>query len=104
MWILLIIGCFSIIEADLGDNKGWNLTIVRELFFLPFYYIEYLYKEKLEKNDNLNNWIYFLVLFVIQFLLLKKYKVLTFIVVWCNDFNRSNILLPYITSATRIMF
>lgn len=104
MGILLIIGCISVIKANTGDIKGWNLTIVRAMFLLPFYHMGYLYKEKLEKRDNLNNWIYFLFLFVIQFLLLKKYKVLTFTVVWCNDFNRNNILLPYITSITGIMF
>lgn len=104
MCIFLIIGCFSIIKANSGWINGWKLTIVRAIFLLPFYHMGYLYKEKLEERDNLNNWIYLLILFVVQFLLIKKYKVLTFTAVWCNDFNRNNILLPYITSATGIMF
>lgn len=102
--ILLVIGCLAIINANEGNIKGWNLTIIRAMFLLPIYHMGYLYKEKLEQKDNLNNWIYFFFLFIIQFILIKKYRSLAFTVVWFNDFNRNNILLPYITSITGIMF
>lgn len=104
MGILLVIGCLAIINANEGNIKGWNLTIIRAMFLLPIYHMGYLYKEKLEQKDNLNNWIYFFFLFIIQFILIKKYRSLAFTVVWFNDFNRNNILLPYITSITGIMF
>lgn len=104
MILFIIIGCTGVYLANIGYNKNWNLIIVRTMFLIPFYHMGYIYKDKIEKRDCLNSYIYFLLLFAIQFLLIKKYKVLTFTVVWCNDFNKFNILLPYVTSVTGIMF
>lgn len=102
--IIFSIGCTGIFLANDGYLNGWYLPLIRTMFLLPFYHIGYLYKEKIEKKDSLNNYIYFLLIFTIQFLLIKKYKALGFSSVWCNDFNKTNILLPYITSLTGILF
>ncbi len=104
MILLLCIGVLSVVYANKGYNYSWYLTVVRTLFLLPFYHIGYLYKAKLEIKDCLNNVVYFISLFFIQYLLLRKYGNLSFTAVHCNDFNQDNVLLPYITSITGIMF
>ena len=78
MIILLCIGCIGVSQANNGYITGWNLTIVRAMFLLPFYHIGYLYNKKLEIKDKLNNTIYFIGLFIVQFFLIKKYNNLTF--------------------------
>ena len=83
---------------------GWQLTVVRCMFLIPFYQMGYIYNVKLEKKDNISNTIYFIWIFMFQFILIKKYGHLTFSAVWCNEFNHENILLPYLTSITGIMF
>lgn len=104
MGIFLLIGTLAVYLANKGYNIGWNLTAVKVLFFIQFYHLGYLYKTKIEKFDKLNSYVYFLILFVIQFCLIAKYKNLNFTVSWCKDFNTSNILLPFITSVTGILF
>lgn len=104
MIIFMIVGCIGVKKANMGAVIGWNLTIVRTMFLIPFYHMGYIYNQKIEKRDNINNVIYFIGLFVVQFILIKKYDNLSFSAVFCNNFNRENILLPYITSITGIMF
>lgn len=76
---------------------------MRCLFLLPFFQFGFLYNQKLEIKDNLNNLCYFLIIFLVQFLLICNYNNITFSLVGCNDFD-SNILLPFITSLTGILF
>lgn len=102
--VFLIIGCIGVHLSINGINSGWYLPMVRTMFLIPFFQIGYLYKTKLEKYDKINNCLYFLLLFIIQFLLKKQYVNLTFTAAWMNDLNQSNLLLPYITSITGIMF
>ena len=52
----------------------------------------------------MRNLYYFLIIFFIQFILIYRYENITFSLVSCNDFNNTNILLPFITSLTGIMF
>lgn len=59
----------AIISTKL-KHIGFNYTIIRILFLLPFYNLGRLYKEKLESIDNLNNKLYFLIILIIQTVLL----------------------------------
>ena len=99
-----IIGLFSVILVGKGYIGGIKLVISRILFLLPIYYLGVVYNQKLEKKDTLNNMIYFIVLFFIQYILIRRYENLAFSVVWMDGFNKENIILPYITSITGIMF
>lgn len=102
--VLLVVGCIGITLANKGYNTRWYLTLVRTMFFIPFYHFGYLYRTKFEEKDTLNSGVYFLAIFIIQFILISKYLDISFTAVWCSGFNKDNILLPYITSATGIMF
>lgn len=104
MLIFAVIGCLGVLQANKGPTEGWNLTIIRTMFLIPFFHLGYLYNQKLEKKDNINNIVYFIGLFIIQFILIKKYNYLDFSAAFCSNFNKQNIFLPYITSITGIMF
>lgn len=102
--ILMIIGAIGVAFANKGYTGDKYLTIVRTMFLIPFYQMGYLYKIKLENKYNINSIVYFITLFIVQFILFKKYSQLPFSAVFCNEFNRDNIFLPYLTSITGIMF
>ncbi|GAA0106677.1 acyltransferase family protein [Paraclostridium sordellii] len=104
MGIFMVIGCVGVILANKGYTTHKYLTVIRTMFLIPFYHMGYLYRNKLENKYKFNSILYFIALFTIQFILLKKYVNISFSAVFCNDFNRENILLPYITSITGIMF
>lgn len=53
------------------DNTGIFYTINRVLFLLPFYHFGFLYKKYLEKYDNVCNFVYFSILFIIQAILFQ---------------------------------
>lgn len=105
MLFFLIIGLCGVFLANKGLSSVWYLPIYRTMFLIPFFHLGFLYKTKLEKHDiRINNVIYFLILFIIQFLLIRKYNDLGFNVAWSVNYNKTNILLPFLTSITGIMF
>lgn len=61
--IYLALGLLGIFLANKGLNSGWWLVLTRFLFFLPFYGAGILYKEHLEKHDNVKNLPYFSIIF-----------------------------------------
>lgn len=104
MILFLSIGVLAVYLSNCGYNTGFKLTIMKMAFFIPFFHLGYLYKCKLESIDKINSFVYFLCLFIIQFVLITKYGDTSFVVAFCNDFNRANILLPFLTSITGIAF
>lgn len=104
MILFLIIGLTSVILSNKGYITSYKAPIIKVMFSIPFFHFGYLYKEKLESKDNLNNIAYFIILFATQLILLKKYVNLGFSVAWLNNFNKENIFLPFLTSLTGILF
>lgn len=104
MIIFLVVGLVAVFLANHGYIGSYKYPIIKTMFLIPFFHLGYLYKNKLESKDNLNNTLYFAILFIIQFILLKKYTTLGFSVAWLNTFNHHNILLPFMTSLTGILF
>lgn len=104
MVFFLFIGLTSVVLANKGYITSYKAPIIKVMFSLSFFHFGYLYKEKLEIRDNLNNITYFFILFVIQSILLKKYVNLDFSVAWLTSFNHENIFLPFLTSLTGILF
>lgn len=76
-WVLAIAYCcagiLGIWLSRKGWTSGWELVVTRMLSLMPYYGIGILYKARLEKYDNLKNWIYFLIIFAIQLAIIIKY-------------------------------
>lgn len=102
--LFLLLGILGVGMANHNMNYGLYLTVLKVLFLLPFYHLGYLYKNKIEKYDTLNNVAYFAVLFVVQFVILFLYPNVTYSIAWGTNFNQENILVPFITSITGIAF
>ncbi len=105
LWIagFLILGLASIWLVNHGYNTNhWRHFLFRTFFFLPFFHFGYLYKIKLEAKDKLDSLVYFGIILIVQFILLKFYGKITYVAV--HNSYPSKILLPYITSITGIMF
>ncbi len=105
LWLVIFLG--------LGLTSVWLVNhgyitnhqrrfLFRTLFFLPFFHFGYLYRIKLEVKDKLDSLIYFGIIFVVQFALMKGYGKITFNAIMNN--YPSKIILPYLTSITGIMF
>lgn len=106
-WLALVVflafGLVSIWLVNHGYvTNHWRRFLFRTLFFLPFFHFGYLYRTRLELKDKLDSLIYFAIIFVIQFALLKAYGNISFNAI--VDHYPSKIILPYITSMTGIMF
>lgn len=104
MILFFMLGIIGVILGNKGFTVGFELTFTRMLFLVSFFQLGYFYKSKLEHKDKLNNVFYFIILFTIQFFITLKYKDLNFSAAFCNNFNRDNILLPFISSITGICF
>lgn len=106
MLFMIILGLLGVDLAYKGYKSGWYLTLIHILFGLPFYHLGYFYKEKLEERDTLSNWAYFLILFIVQFLLVKVTGGNTYLGMWDANFNnfKCNIFTPFITPLPGIMF
>lgn len=102
MTLFSILGILGVVLGNEGFTVGFELTLTRTLFLISFFQLGHFYKDKLEHRDKLNNFTYFMILFTVQFFITLKYKNLDFVVVFWNNFNRDNILLPFISSFTGI--
>lgn len=76
------------------------------MFGLPFYQLGYLYKTHLEKRDKINNYLYFFILFIIQFILYNwsNGKISSIMVTATFNNSESNIIMPFLVGCTGIMF
>lgn len=103
MILFLIIGTIAVWFANKGYNKNYQLVLVRTSFLIQFYHMGCLYKEKIEGKFKINSLVYFILLFIFQFLITYRWGNNGFSAVFCNEFSKENILLPVFTSITGIM-
>lgn len=102
--IYLILGIFGVYLANSGYNKGIYLVLTRILYLLPFLGLGFLYKNKIEKIDKVNNLIYFFIIFLVLLgILTINKKILRFHPSWMNDFPK-NPLIVYVSGFTGIAF
>lgn len=102
---LLIFGISTIAITNSEITiSPYFLPILRVLFLLPFFQFGYIYKNKLEKIDNINSIFYFGILFIaIQ--LVKLYAGNNFYDYYCVEMEfKSFYILAYITSFIGILF
>lgn len=105
--IYLVVGIIgvqlSIDAKDTGGVHGFTLLAYRSMLFLPWLQFGKVYKEKLEKHDNLNSIAYFAILFAIQLILNTFFKNLEYTPSKCSGFENGCII-PFVTAITGIAF
>lgn len=99
---LLIIGILTIKATQKFELDPLLKYIVGRVFFLlPFFHFGFYYKSKLEKNDNLNSFIYFAILIAIIEAMKSFNPTIYFSVAFMNFFG--NLFIPYIASFVGIL-
>ena len=99
-----IIGVQLSIEAkDNGGVHGLMLFAYRAMLFLPWLQFGKVYKEKLEKHDNLNIIAYFAILLSIQLIINTFFQILEYTPSKCSGFENGCII-PFVTAITGIAF
>lgn len=90
----LVIGLVGNQMACVGMNKGWWLTLVRFLYFVPFYAFGIFYSEILEKYDKrIPSFFYFSVVYLIKLCIICFYgHMVTYSPSWCADFTEGPIM------------
>ncbi len=68
--LYFVVGYWGIELAKIHCQTGvgsWWLALTRFMFLLPAYQLGTLYNRKLEPHDTLNSWVYFGIVFLLQF-------------------------------------
>lgn len=100
----LALGLAGVYLAKCGYYANWGLVLTRFLYFVPFYGLGILYKNKLEKWDKAPDLLYFSCIFAVQLLIITIYgQPVFYSIVWCDNFNH-NIFMPFIIGVVGIAF
>lgn len=99
------LGLIGVALAKNGFNTSWWLVLTRFLFFLPFFGFGLIYKNYLEKRDNLRSIPYFAIIFLTLIVLLLIFnKTPTFKPSFMNSLENCPIFMPYLTGILGIAF
>lgn len=102
--ISLLLGILGVYLASIGYHTGLWLTVVRFLYFVPFYSLGIVYKKVLEKYDKLPSVVYFSIVVIIQLIIIYIYKrPPVYTPSWCNNFVDGPVL-PFIVGFLGIAF
>jgi Fucose 4-O-acetylase and related acetyltransferases len=100
----LLLGAFGVFLAQRGFRRGWELLVVRSLYFLPFFSLGILYRRVLEPYDRLPHGVYFTVVFLIQYLIIILCgRIPYYTPSRCDDFVEGGIV-PFVVGYTAIAF
>lgn len=103
---LIILLAIGILGVWLVNHKfihnHFDVFLFRTMFFMPFFHMGWMYKNMWEEKDRLASVWYFLIIFAIQYFLIKHYKNITFVAIGSN--YPPKVILPFITSITGIAF
>lgn len=100
----LALGLIGIYLAKCGYYANWGLVLTRFLYFVPFYGLGILYKNKLEKWDKAPNILYFSFIFTVELFIITVYgQPVSYSIVWCDSFT-DNIFMPFIVGIIGIAF
>ena len=80
--------------AGMGYYSDWWRVLVRMLYFLPFYGLGILFKNKLEIYDRkIPTFWYMVVVFTIKLIIIYKFgRSPQYSAAWCNNFNEGPIM------------
>lgn len=102
--VSLLLGIFGVYLASIGYHTGLWLTLVRILYFVPFYSLGIFYKKILEKYDTLPDILYFAIIISLQLIIICIYKrAPVYTPSWCNNFVDGPVL-PFIVGFLGIAF
>lgn len=99
----LAVGMITVWLAIEGRVWGYYKIPGRILFMLPGFQLGRIYKEKLERRDNLSDGIYFLTVIGMQLIISVLCGGLAFSAVWVTSFANGPVV-PYLTVFTGIAF
>ena len=102
--ISLLLGALGVYLAQHGFRRMWELTVVRTLYFLPFYALGIFYRRVLEPHDRLSNLKYFAVVLLLQYvIILLCGRIPYYTPSRCDDFIEGGII-PFIVGFVPIAF
>ena len=100
----MLLGIAGVYLASQGYNTGLWLTLVRVLYFVPFFSLGIFYRKVLEKYDTLPSIWYFAIVIGLKLLIIYIYKrAPVYTPSWCNNFTDGPIL-PFIVGFLGIAF
>lgn len=97
-WLFFIIGIILGIVGNqlacMGYLQNWWLVLIRMLYFVPFYELGVLYKNRLEEFDKkIPGFWYFVIIFSVKLIIIYHYgKMLEYTPSWCNDFTEGPVM------------
>ena len=100
----LLLGAAGVWLARRGFRRGWELVVVRTLYFLPFYALGIFYRRVLEALDRLPHGVYFAIVFFIQYLIVILCgRIPYYTPSRCDDFVEGGIV-PFLVGFNAIAF
>ncbi|WP_158584951.1 acyltransferase family protein [Lacrimispora algidixylanolytica] len=100
----LLLGMTGVYFCSKGFNFGWYLVLFRMLIFLPFYAAGNLYRNNIERKDNLRSLYYLGIVFIIQLAIITRIGYPPYYDwAFCSNF-KDGVILPYICAFTGIAF
>lgn len=92
--LALVLGVFGNQLACMGFLTNWWLVLVRMLYFVPFYELGILYKNKLEFYDcKIPSFVYISTIFLTKLIIVYYYgHMLSYIPSWCNNFTEGPVM------------
>ena len=100
----LALGALGVTLARHGFRRGWELLLIRFLYFLPFYALGVFYRRVLERLDTLPHLPYFALVFLAQYLIILLCgRIPYYTPSRCDDFLEPGIV-PFLVGYTGIAF
>ena len=100
----LALGALGVWLAQRGFRRGWELLVVRSLYFLPFYGLGIFYRRVLEPYDRLPNGWYFVLVFFIQYVIIIRCgRIPYYTPSRCDDFQEGGIV-PFLVGFVALAF
>ena len=102
--IFLIVGIVAVYFKDITKAEDLRTLLLKVAFFLPMFQIGFLYQTKWQKyDDKIKTALYLPILIIINLILIKIFGNLRYDMHEFSGFQ-GNVLLPFITSVTGILF
>ena len=100
----LALGALGVTLARHGFRRGWELLLLRFLYFLPFYALGVFYRRVLERLDTLPHGVYFALIFAAQYLIILLCgRIPYYTPSRCDDFLEPGIV-PFLVGFVAIAF